>query len=99
MFKILLAVLAVLPATLFGQATTLGSIVGTVTDPSGAAVPNARVRSVNTQTGVARETQTGESGNFSVLSLIPGVYSVEVSAPNFQRQVQENLRLEVAGSI
>ena len=35
----------------------------------------------------------------SVLSLIPGIYSVEVTAPNFQKQVQENLRLEVAGSI
>ncbi|HYI93763.1 MAG TPA: carboxypeptidase regulatory-like domain-containing protein [Bryobacteraceae bacterium] len=91
-----------LPATvsrLYGQATTLGQIVGTVTDPSGAAIANAKVRAINTQTGVGRETATGESGNFSVLSLIPGTYSVEVTAPNFQKQVQENLRLEVAGSI
>jgi uncharacterized surface anchored protein len=83
----------------FGQATTLGSIVGTVFDPTAAAVPGANVRVVNTQTGVARETLTSDNGHFSVLSLIPGPYSVEVTAPNFQRQVQENLRLEVAGSI
>jgi hypothetical protein len=93
------ALLTFLTQSSYGQATTLGSIVGTVSDPSGAAVPNARVRATNTQTGVVRETQTGGSGNFSVLSLIPGVYSVEVTAPNFQRQVQDNLRLEVAGAI
>jgi hypothetical protein len=85
--------------SIWGQATTLGQIVGSVTDPSGAAVPGAKVRAVNTQTGVARETVTGESGNFSVLSLIPGVYSVEVTSPNFQKQTQDNLRLEVAGAI
>jgi hypothetical protein len=68
-------------------------------DPSGAAIPNARVQATNTQTGVARVSTTGESGNFSILSLIPGIYSVEVVAPNFQKQVQENLRLEVAGAL
>ncbi|MBX5495899.1 MAG: carboxypeptidase regulatory-like domain-containing protein [Bryobacteraceae bacterium] len=98
-------VVAALAATLmfaplsFGQATTLGQIVGTVLDPSGAAVPAATVKVVNTGTGVSRETTSDDNGNFAVLSLIPGVYSVEVTAPSFQRQVQENLRLEVAGSI
>ncbi|MBI1791096.1 MAG: TonB-dependent receptor [Acidobacteria bacterium] len=88
-----------LTTSLFGQATTLGSIVGTVFDSSGATVPGAKVRVMNTQTGVTRETVTNESGNFSALSLIPGIYSVEVAATNFQKQVQENLRLEVAGAI
>src|SRR5712691_6354043 len=84
---------------LFGQGTTLGSIVGTVFDASGSSVPGAKVRVLNTQTGVARETVTNEGGSFSALSLIPGIYSVEVTAPNFQKQVQENLKLEVAGTI
>jgi hypothetical protein len=88
-----------IPHLVFGQATTLGSIVGTVFDPSGATVPGAQVRVINTQTGVARETRTNENGYFSVPSLIPGPYNVEVTAANFQKQVQENLRLEVAGSI
>jgi len=97
---LLSVVLCALPTTvLFGQATTLGSVVGTVFDASGAAVPNAQVRVINTQTGVAREASTNENGSFSVLSLIPGIYSVEVTAPNFQKQVQGNLRLEVAGTI
>lgn len=87
------------PQICSGQGTTLGRIVGTVSDPSGSAIPGAKVRALNTRTGVARDTVTGESGNFSVLSLIPGIYSVEVTAPSFQRQVQDNLTLEVAGSI
>src|SRR6516164_883145 len=88
-----------LAASLFGQGTTLGSIVGTVVDPSGSNVPAANVRVRNTGTGVVRETQSDERGNFSVVSLIPGVYSVEVTAPNFQKQTQENLRLDVSGTI
>ena len=52
---------ALLAQSVFGQGTTLGSIVGTVMDPSGAAVPGARARVLNTQTGVARETETDGS--------------------------------------
>ena len=66
---------------------------------SGSSVPGAKVRVLNTQTGVARETVTNEGGSFSALSLIPGIYSADVTAPNFQKQVQENLKLEVAGAI
>src|SRR5262245_25767184 len=97
-FAVLSLTLA-LTGTLFGQGTTLGSIVGTVLDSTGSSVPAARVRVLNTQTGVARETTTNEGGGFSALSLIPGIYSVEVTAPNFQKQLQENLKLEVAGTI
>ncbi|MGH9632530.1 MAG: carboxypeptidase regulatory-like domain-containing protein, partial [Bryobacteraceae bacterium] len=91
--------LLVLPSLLFGQATTLGNILGTTTDPSGATVPNAEVQVTNTDTGVARQTTTDDSGNFAVRSLTPGVYRVEVSAPSFQRQVQENIRLDVAATV
>ena len=96
---IAIAFISLVPHMLLAQGTTLGQIVGIVTDPSGAGIPGAKVRAINTQTGVARETVTTDSGNFSVLSLIPGVYSVEVTATNFQKQVQENLRLEVAGAL
>jgi hypothetical protein len=68
-------------------------------DPSGSSVPSANVRVLNTGTGVAREVITDERGNFATVSLIPGLYSVEVKAPNFQAQTQENLRLDVSGTI
>ncbi|MCC6540023.1 MAG: carboxypeptidase regulatory-like domain-containing protein, partial [Bryobacterales bacterium] len=98
LLRLVLAGALAVPAC-FGQATTLGQIVGSVFDPSSAAVAGAKVRVLNMQTGVARDVVADGSGNFSALSLIPGVYSVEVTAPSFQRQIQENLRLEVAGSI
>ena len=91
--------LAVFSSVLYGQGTTLGSISGNVVDPSGAAIPNAKVVVKNIQTGIVREVTTDNNGSFQALSLIPGLYSAEVSAPNFQRQIQDQLRLDVAGAI
>src|SRR5437879_1947511 len=67
----------------FGQAV-YGSIIGTVTDPSGAAVPNAKV-TVSSQTkGTSVETTTNDSGNYSVTHLIPDVYSVRIEGQGFK---------------
>jgi len=100
-FRLLLPLLLsfISAVSLPGQATTLGSIVGSVFDPSNASVPGARARVTNTGTGATREVTTNDDGYFQALSLVPGTYAVEVSAPNFQRQIQERLKLEVAGSV
>src|SRR5882672_3377373 len=90
LFFFAFAINALVPS-LFSQGTTLGTITGTVLDPSGAAVPGARLRVINTGTGVVREATSDSNGNFTVVSLIPGTYNAEASAPSFQRQVQENL--------
>ncbi len=94
---LLLAVLYVPP--LAGQATELGTIAGSVVDPQNAAVPNAMVRVTNTGTGVVRETATDNQGNFAARSLVPGSYSIEVTAPSFQKQIQSNIKLDVGGSV
>jgi hypothetical protein len=66
-----------------GQAV-YGSILGSVTDPSGAAVNGAKV-SVTSQTkNVSTETMTNESGNYDVTHLIPDVYVVRISAQGFK---------------
>lgn len=66
-----------------GQAV-YGSIIGTVTDPSGAAVPNAKV-TVSSQTkGTSVETTSNDSGNYSVTHLIPDVYSVRIEGQGFK---------------
>ncbi len=90
---------ALLPSKLSGQATELGTILGQVTDPQNAAVPNANVRVINTGTGVSREVTSDSQGNFAARSLVPGTYSVEVTAPSFQKQIQSNITLNVAGSV
>src|SRR5262249_33884119 len=72
----------VFPADLVGQATTLGTILGNVSDPTGSSVPGASVKVTNADTGISRDVTTDSSGDFTVRSLNPGYYNVEVTAPN-----------------
>jgi len=66
-----------------GQAV-YGTILGTVTDPSGAAVSGAKVRVTSETKDVATETTTNESGNYSVTHLIPDVYTVRIEGTGFK---------------
>src|SRR6185437_11461259 len=61
------------------------SIQGTVTDPSGAAVPNAKVTVTNQATGVSTQTTTSSTGSYTVGQLPPGNYTVTVEASGFQK--------------
>src|SRR5436309_524155 len=70
------------PGRMLGQAV-FGSIIGTVTDSSGAAVPNAKVTITNVDKGVSVTTATNESGNYEQQHLIAGTYDVKVEAPGF----------------
>ena len=62
-------------------------VLGTVTDPTGAVVPSAKVTVVNTATGDTRVVQTANSGDFVVNLLPPGQYTVTVEAASFKRSV------------
>src|SRR5215469_3207698 len=64
-----------------------GSIVGTVSDPTGAAVPNAGVTVKNVGTGVVRDVQTNGEGLFAAPNLIPGTYEITVTASGFATAV------------
>ena len=66
-----------------GQAV-YGSILGTVTDPSGAAVSGAKVTVTSQTKNVSTETTTNESGNYSATHLIPDVYTVRIEGPGFK---------------
>jgi hypothetical protein len=69
----------------FAQATpTSGAIQGSVTDPSGAAVPHAQVVFTNTGTGVARTVATDSAGFYNSGALNAGQYAVKITAPGFQ---------------
>lgn len=75
-----------------------GSIVGTVTDSSGAIVEGAKVTLTNVGTD---ETKTGESdgsGNYRFLSLIPGFYRVSVEKAGFKRVTRDGIQVVVQGS-
>src|SRR6266480_5741606 len=61
-----------------------GSILGTVTDPQGAAVSGAKVTITNQNKGTTQQTTTNDSGNYTVTHLIPDTYSVKVEAQGFK---------------
>ena len=62
-----------------------GSLLGTILDTSGAAMPNVRVTIAETNTGISRTTQSNESGNYSFPDLQPGIYTVSAEQTGFKR--------------
>ncbi len=71
------------------------TLLGTVTDASGAVVPNAKITITETQTSVVRATQTNESGNWIGPNLPPGVYAVSVEAAGFKKETRREVTLVV----
>ncbi len=78
----------------FGQAV-FGNIVGTVVDPSGAAVPNAKVTIKDTGKGIVYSAVTNATGNYSQTHLVVGTYEVRVEANGFDTFVRQNVTVEV----
>lgn len=90
MMRCFVAVLAVILAYSSAQAQVLyGSITGTVTDPSGAAVPGAGVEALDVGTGVAQKTTTNNDGIYLFSNLQPGTYRITISSPAFANTVLE----------
>jgi hypothetical protein len=71
------------------------TLSGTVTDPSRAAVPAARILVKNIATGVTRDLKTDVAGFFAVPNLLPGNYEVTISAPGFATAVRTGVTLTV----
>jgi hypothetical protein len=78
----------------FGQAGR-GAINGTVTDPSGAVIPGAKVTLTNSATHVMQSTTANASGNFAFLSLNPGTYSLRASQSGFVTMVHDRIPVSV----
>ncbi len=74
---------AVCASTASGQAV-YGSIIGTVTDPQGNAISGAKVTVTSVTKNTTEETTTNESGNFSVIHLIPDTYRVKIEGAGFK---------------
>jgi hypothetical protein len=79
----------------FGQAGATGTILGTVTDSTGAVIPNVRVTVTNTATNVPFVTRTSSSGDYLAPSLISGSYSVTAEIQGFQKALTTGLSLTV----
>ncbi|MCC6536736.1 MAG: carboxypeptidase regulatory-like domain-containing protein, partial [Bryobacterales bacterium] len=79
--------------------TTNATLVGTVTDPQGAAIVGAKVSVKNNATGVLREVETDNLGNYRVFPLNPGAYDVSSTMAGFKTKVISNVVLEVASNV
>ncbi|HEU0176019.1 MAG TPA: carboxypeptidase-like regulatory domain-containing protein [Blastocatellia bacterium] len=74
---------------------TRSTILGTVKDQSGAIVAGATVDVTNTETNATTKLSTNSSGYFEAPYLLPGVYSITVTAQGFKRYVQQGYTLTV----
>jgi hypothetical protein len=70
-------------------------LLGTVTDASGAVVPNASLTIRETLTGVTHAAQSNESGNWTVPDLPPGLYEINVEAKGFKKEIRHDITLVV----
>jgi hypothetical protein len=103
-YSIVLIILLVCGGRLFAQSGATGTISGTVTDSSGAVLPNIKVTVTNTATNQAFHTVTSSAGDYSAPSLNPGTYVVTVEAAGFEKSkttaftltVDQNVRIDLA---
>src|SRR5229473_630033 len=91
--NVLVVPFALLFAPLFAHAQGLGSIVGRVTDPSGAAVASARVVATQEGTAFSRTAVTDTEGLYVIPSLRPATYNLTVEAAGFSTSKEYNISL------
>ena len=88
----LLSLLMLMSHFAIGQAVN-GTLLGTVNDLTGAAVPNAKVVIKETSTGLSHETITNGSGNYTFPDLPPGAYDITAELTGFKKATQQNVQL------
>jgi hypothetical protein len=92
--KWLIALLAASASVLLAQ-TTSTTILGTVTDPSGASVEGAKITARNVGTGVVTETVSTSSGDYTLPLLAVGEYEVSVEQAGFKSATKRGVRLQI----
>ena len=98
MLALVVGMAVVSPSPLHAQ-TFYGSIVGAVTDTSGAIVPGATVTITNNSTNEKHVAQSGGAGEFSFVSLVPAVYKVEVQKANFKRFLRDQVTVQINSTV
>jgi len=76
-----------------------GTLSGTVTDASRAAIPNVRVTLTNVATAVARVVATDAAGFYTVPDVLPGSYEMSAASPAFTTQVRTDITINVGASL
>lgn len=93
-----LALILLLCTSLAIAQSDLGSISGFVKDPSGAVVPKAKV-AVKNSSGLERQTFTNESGYYTITSIPPGVYTIDVDVAGFKKYHSTDNKLDASAAL
>ena len=93
---LLLTVFVLLANCPLAHAQAVGAITGTVTDPSGAVIPGAKVTATRVETGVSQSTVTTSAGTYTIPSLVVGTYNVTAEAAGFKTGTATGITLDVA---
>ncbi len=88
-FAVFAVVLALASQSIVYAQAVSGSIIGTVTDPAGAAVPGAKISITDRDRGTVFESTSNDTGNFAQTHLLAGHYQVHVLAPGFTTYVAD----------
>ncbi|MEO6804060.1 MAG: carboxypeptidase-like regulatory domain-containing protein [Granulicella sp.] len=81
----------------FGQAVDSQQISGLVTDSTGAAIPQAEVVATNEATRVNRTVHANDSGNYTVLNVPVGVYTITTTMQGFKKSILTGVKVDVGG--
>jgi len=76
-----------------------GTIVGTVVDSQGGAIPNASITATNRETGVVRPAVSEAAGEFTVTSVPAGAYDLTVTAQGFRQEVRSGITMTVGATL
>jgi hypothetical protein len=86
-------------ASILCAQSTSASLSGRITDPSKARIAGARVDAINVATNIRDETSTNAAGEYSLPSLVPGTYRIEVEKPGFNKLVRPDVILHVQDAL
>lgn len=100
MLRLLSAILATLVLSFAAWSQALnGTLVGTITDASGALVPNAKISVLETNTNLSRSSTTNDSGNFTFGNLPQGRYTVTIEQTGFRKALRENVEVTINSTV
>ena len=96
MIALIIACLVIVfpPRAVYAQ-VLYGSIVGTVTDDTGAGVPKAVVMVTNTSTGLSRQATADDTGYYSIQNLLEGTYDLSISSSGFRPYTQKGVTVSI----
>jgi len=88
-------VFSLLIPTLLSAQGANGRILGRVADPTGAVLAGAKITLINEATGISRDALTNESGDYNLVNVVPGTYTIQFELTGFKKNVQKGVIVDV----